>query len=109
MELVKEKTYTFADYLQLTDDWVELIRGKLVKMAPMPTTTHQWVSARLFRKIINYLDTKPCKVFHPPFDVRLPQKGKSAEDHDIITVVQPDITVICDAEKIRRKRLFGCS
>ncbi len=107
MELVKEKTYTFADYLNVAEDWVELIRGKLVKMTPMPSTTHQLISARIFQKIINYLDNRPCNVFHPPFDVRLPQRGKSTKDQNITTVVQPDITVICDPDKLDERGCLG--
>lgn len=39
-----------------------------------------------------------CKVYAAPFDVRFP-KGSEA-DEDIITVVQPDLSVICDASKL---------
>lgn len=107
MELVQNKTYTFADYLKLTEDWVELISGKLVKMSPMPSTTHQKISTNIFLDIGNFLKGKNCRVFHPPFDVRLPQKGKLSSDEDIITVVQPDITVICDASKIDERGCLG--
>lgn len=106
MEAVAERVYTFADYLQLTEDWVELIRGKLVKMWPMPTTRHQRISGRLFLKIGNHLDKNPCQVFHPPFDVRLPHSD-SKSDVDIITVLQPDLTIICDPTKIDERGCLG--
>jgi Uma2 family endonuclease len=44
-------------------------------------------------------------VFHAPFDVRFPTKSK--EDVDIITVLQPDLCVICDASKIDEKGCLG--
>ena len=51
-------------------------------------------------KIPHYsnLRGKPCEVFSAPFDVRLPVKSKKHEDID--TVVQPDISVVCDPEKL---------
>ncbi len=44
-------------------------------------------------------------MFSAPFDVRLPRKSK--EDKDIITVLQPDICVICDLSKIDTKGCIG--
>ncbi len=46
---------------------------------------------------------KKCEVFTAPFDVRLPIKSK--KDEDIDTVVQPDICVVCDPEKLDE---LGC-
>ncbi|MBS1503918.1 MAG: Uma2 family endonuclease, partial [Bacteroidetes bacterium] len=60
---------------------------------------------RLTRWIGNYLEGKRCEVFIAPFDVRLPKK--SADDKDIITVVQPDICVICDPAKIDERGCIG--
>ena len=48
---------------------------------------------------------KPCKVFIAPFDVRLVRK--SSDDKDIITVLQPDVCVICDVSKIDKKGCLG--
>ena len=44
-------------------------------------------------------------MFSAPFDVRLPRKSK--EDKDIVTVLQPDICVICDLSKIDTKGCIG--
>jgi Uma2 family endonuclease len=101
-------TYSFADYLTWQfQERVELIKGKLFKMA-MPSEKHQRVSKDLIRLFANYLHKKPCQVYHPPFDVRLEKSlnPRETKDKNIFTVVQPDITVVCDMEKIDDN---GCS
>ncbi len=99
-EPVREyNTYSYADYLtwQL-DEMVEIIKGRLFKMNAAPKRIHQEVSGKVFNKLFNLLENKPCKVYEAPFDVRLPVKSKKNED--IYTVVQPDICVICDKSKL---------
>jgi Uma2 family endonuclease len=99
-------TYTYADYLTgWLDERVELIKGKLYKMSPAPTSSHQRVAGELHLQIGNFLKRKKCKVFIAPFDVRLPQAGK--ENNEIKTVVQPDLCVICDSSKIDEKGCLG--
>lgn len=100
-------SYTYADYLTWNfPELVELIQGKVYKMSPAPTSNHQTVSGQLFLSIGLFLKGKKCKIFSAPFDVRLPdKKGKS--DKDIITVVQPDICVICDPSKIDERGCLG--
>jgi len=92
-----EKTYTYADY----KDWelapgerYELIYGVPYAMAA-PNTYHQAILMELSRQIANYLVGKPCKVYPAPFDVRLFYEEDESDD----TVVQPDISVVCDSEK----------
>lgn len=96
--------YTYADYLtwQL-DEMVELIKGKVFKQAAAPRVNHQRVSMKISGELFTFLKGKKCEVFSAPFDVRLPSKSKKNED--ITTVVQPDICVICDPEKLDE---FGC-
>jgi Uma2 family endonuclease len=103
--LVKEPyseygSYTYADYLTWEiDHMVELIKGKVFQQATAaPRRIHQEISGRLFFKLYLHLEKKNCKVFSAPFDVRLPVKSKKHED--ITTVVQPDICVVCDPEKL---------
>jgi Uma2 family endonuclease len=51
---------------------------------------------------------KKCRVFTAPFDVRLYNKQKLVkENKDIFTVVQPDICVICDENKLDDKGCLG--
>lgn len=98
--------YTYADYLKWTfDEQVELIKGKIFKMSPAPKRIHQEVSGDLFVYFKNFLTKKKCKVYVAPFDVRLPIK--STKDEDIITVVQPDICVICDPSKLDEAGCIG--
>ena len=100
------KDYTYADYLKWTfEERLELIKGKLFKMSPAPNRVHQKLSGEIFRELSNYLKGKPCEAYSAPFDVRLPRKSK--EDKDIITVVQPDICVICDRSKLDDRGCVG--
>lgn len=92
-------TFSYADYLTWDmDEMVELIKGKIFRQAAAPRRIHQEVVLQLARKIADFMDDKPCKVFIAPFDVRLP--SKSHDNEDIYTVVQPDICVVCDPEKL---------
>jgi Uma2 family endonuclease len=100
------KTYTYADYLKWTfDERLELIKGKIFKMSPAPGSVHQRISFRLTLWIGNYLEGKSCELFTAPFDVRLPRLSK--DDKEIITVVQPDVCVICDPKKVDDKGCIG--
>lgn len=100
------KIYTYADYLQWTfDERLELIKGYIFKMSPAPAELHQRIFGKVFVKLHTHLDNKPCQVYAAPFDVRLVRK--SANDREITTVVQPDICVICDQQKIDKKGCLG--
>lgn len=101
-------TYTYADYLTWTwDEMTELIHGKVYKMSPAPTSTHQRISQELSRQVANYLKGKKCEAFSAPFDVRLPLTSQRRTDQEIITVVQPDLCVICDPSKIDERGCLG--
>ncbi len=101
-------TYTYADYLRWElPEMVELIRGKIFKMSPAPSSSHQRVSMELSRQIANYLHKKSCQVFSAPFDVRLPGVAGKSKDADITTVLQPDLCVVCDPEKIDERGCLG--
>lgn len=99
-------TYTYADYLRWTfEERVELIKGKIFRMSPAPSRIHQKISWELGRVLSNYLKGKTCEAYTAPFDVRLPRKGK--DDKNVITVVQPDLCVICDPAKLDEKGCIG--
>lgn len=91
--------YTYSDYLTWNDDqrW-ELIDGVAYNMTPAPSRLHQQIALELSRQVANYLLDKPCQVFAAPFDVRLPEGDESADE--TYTVVQPDISVVCDSHKL---------
>lgn len=97
------KKYTYKDYLTWQfDERVELIRGKVVRMSPAPGTSHQRASSNLHVAVGSYLRKKPCNIFSAPFDVKLPSLDKSKKEE---TVVQPDLSIVCDVSKLDEK---GC-
>jgi Uma2 family endonuclease len=102
-----KKKYSYADYLTWIDDRRRELWDGLVKlMSPAPTRKHQAVSGNLYGIIWQYLRSKPCNIYHAPFDVRLPY-GENKGDENIYTVVQPDISIICDQDKLDEKGCIG--
>ena len=100
------KTYSYADYLQWTfEDRLELIKGKIFRMSPAPAPAHQLLSWKIAGELYNNLKNKPCKAYPAPFDVRLARKSEN-EDKKILTVVQPDICIICGPSKVDTR---GCT
>ena len=99
MPLPKENRYTLVDILSWPEeDHTELIEGAPVSMAP-PSRVHQEISAALLAQLYNFLDGKKCRVYPAPFAVRLFEKdGDRPEDVD--TMVEPDLSVICDPGKL---------
>ncbi|WP_288371211.1 Uma2 family endonuclease [uncultured Algoriphagus sp.] len=99
--------YSYADYLTWQfDEVVELIKGKVFKKAAAaPKRIHQRISGELFLQIGNFLKSQKCQVYSAPFDVRFPKKSK--EDSQIFDVVQPDICVICDLDKLDDRGCLG--
>ncbi len=105
-QLDKNQTYSYADYLTWQfSEMVELIKGKLFILSPAPAERHQRIASNLHRDISHYFRKHPCQTFFAPFDVRL-LKGKS-ESQNILTVVQPDICVICNPSKIDERGCVG--
>lgn len=102
-------TYTYADYLLWRfKEQVELLRGKLFKMSPAPREIHQRVSMYLSGELYNFFKDKTCRFYSEPFDVRIPAKGaKGTTDNQIYTIVQPDLCVVCDLEKIDGRGCVG--
>ncbi len=97
----KQGEYTLEDYLALPEGerW-ELIDGHLIKM-DAPTTEHQIILGELhiaFRRCVEE-HSSPCRVLFAPADVQL--------DMDNRTIVEPDLMVLCDLDKLRKKRIFG--
>ena len=100
MPLPKEETYTTKDIYALpAGERAELIDGKIYDMAP-PSRIHQKLVQQFSRIIGNYIaDNKgACEVYPAPFAVFLNQDDK--------TYVEPDVTVVCDADRLDDK---GCN
>jgi len=105
MALPAEKArYTFADCLTWGEnERIEIVNGEAVMMAP-PSRAHQEISGELFRQLANFLEGKKCRVYAAPFAVRLFEKeGETPEDVD--TMVEPDLSVVCDSDKLDK---HGC-
>lgn len=100
MPLVKCTTHTIDDIYALPDGKrAELIDGQIYDMAP-PSMMHQRISFALARKIADFIDSNngKCEVFPAPFAVFL--------NNDDSTYVEPDISVICNKDKIDAR---GCN
>lgn len=96
-----ECIYTYEDYLNWSEDErIELIDGKIYYMSA-PTEKHQRLLVALTLRFGIYLHGKPCKVYVSPFDVRI-DLGLAKD-----SVVQPDLIVICDNEKLDERGLNG--
>ena len=109
MRLRKRDTHyhTYADYLMWSATYGdEVIDGTAyVREPPSPSPSHQWLAGELYRQIANVLKGKPYRVCMAPFDVRLPKSTE--EDGKIDTVVQPDVFIVCDLQKIDARGMRG--
>ncbi|MBE9466268.1 Uma2 family endonuclease [Dyadobacter subterraneus] len=108
-QLDPDGTYTYADYLLWRiEERLELIKGKIFKMSPAPSLMHQRISTQLQGTLFNYLKSSSCDLFSAPFDVRLYNEKKSKlAFKEIFTVVQPDLCVVCDENKLDEKGCLG--
>ena len=100
MALPAEKRwYTFADVLTWDEsEQMEIIGGE-VFMRGTPSRLHQEISGEMSRQLANYLEGKKCRVYHPPFAVRLFERDEDSPE-DVDTMVEPDLTVVCDHDKL---------
>ena len=106
-ELDLTKSYTYADYLTWKfEEFVELIKGKVMRPMAGPSRMHQVFSTNILRQLLPVLRGNPCQVYHAPFDVRLTTAGANG-DQQIQTVVQPDICVVCDPAKLDDRGCVG--
>lgn len=100
------KTYTYADYLTWRfEEMVELFKGKVQLMSPAPLRLHQKIAHNLSGEFYTHFKGKTCDIYEAPFDVRLYKKDK--DDNSILTVVQPDICIVCDKSKLDDKGCLG--
>ncbi len=101
MPLAQAKIYTEEDYYNLPENVrAELIEGNLIYNQAAPSRIHQTILGELHTVINNYIKSKDdsCRVYPTPFAVRLGEDRK--------TVVEPDISVICDKDKLTDR---GCT
>ena len=96
----QEKSYTEEDYYNLPEDArTELIDGQFYNMSS-PGRVHQELLMELSATIFNYIKAKggSCRVYPAPFAVKL--------FNDRTNIVEPDISVICDKNKLTDE---GCN
>lgn len=100
--------HTYADYLTWSaSSGNEVIDGvAYVGEPPAPSRLHQGVLVELCRQVATSLLDKSRRVYIAPFDVRLP-KGNAVEDDQIDTVVQPDILIAGDLQKLDDRGMRG--
>ena len=102
------QTYSYADYLTWQfKERIEIWKGKLNKMSPAPNTSHQRAAVNLTGIMWSKFKSHSCQLFTAPFDVRLLDKKKSTSDKEVFTVIQPDLCVICDENKLDQRGAFG--
>ncbi len=99
--MAEKRRYTSDEFLAMTDldGRYELVSGELYDMSPSPSFKHQRLSGGFYWKIRNYIEERggPCIVLAAPMDVKL-------NDEDI---VQPDIFVVCDPDKMDEQKCNG--
>jgi Uma2 family endonuclease len=104
MPLAKEEApyYTYADYREWNEnERYELIDGEAYMLAT-PSRIHQETSGNFYYVLRSFLEGKSCKVYAASFSVRLFPEEDGSDD----TVVEPDITVVCDSSKLDD---WGCN
>lgn len=100
MQALKKAKYTVDDIYALPDgERAELIDGDMYMMSP-PGMIHQKLVGELYFQIKSYINSNhgECEIFPAPFAVFL-----NADSH---TYVEPDLSIICDKDKLDDR---GCN
>jgi len=98
--------YTYADYRAWPEDVrYELVDGTAFMMAPAPSVDHQTLAFEVGRQLGNALEGHSCRVLMAPVDVLLPRADET--DDAVATVVQPDLLLVCDPQKVTPRGIRG--
>lgn len=95
------KLVTIEQYEALPEEKrAEVFDGIIYDMFS-PSEIHQTISTELTTILNTYIKSKKgsCRVFHAPFDVKL--------NDNPLTIVQPDLMIVCDKNKLDGKRCNG--
>jgi len=96
----EDQSYTYADYLSWPEEErVEILGGRPYLQAA-PSRIHQKVLSEIHRQIANYLLDRECEVYPAPFHVVLDPDEEYEKETDRKHVLEPDISIICDKEKL---------
>ncbi|NLX02169.1 MAG: type II toxin-antitoxin system Phd/YefM family antitoxin [Syntrophomonadaceae bacterium] len=93
---------SYDEYMELvdsSDQRFELIDGEIYLLAS-PSFKHQIVVNEISGRLYNYFKGKSCRSLTAPLDIRL--FGFATKFEEDPNVVQPDIVVICDIDKINK-------
>jgi Uma2 family endonuclease len=107
MEITERKldSYTYKDYVAFPDDMrCEIIDGEVFMMSPAPSFNHQFIAGNMFSTFLIQLRGKKCIPGISPLDVFLDYEG---DINKCKVIVQPDIVVVCDRNKIDKRGIFG--
>lgn len=97
----KQGEYTLEDYYQIPEERrVELIDGVIYDMSS-PTSIHQLMAGLIYTKMLSHVLEKggECLPMISPMDIQL--------DRDDRTMVQPDVIIVCDRDKIIDRCVYG--
>ncbi len=90
---------SYTEFLEMTENSdlrYEFIDGEVYLLAS-PAYAHQIAVSALLFELMQWFQNKPCRVLNAPFDVTLYLSERN------INVVQPDVMVICDPERVNDK------
>lgn len=105
---INNKVYTYADYLTFTENEpIEIIEGRISAMSPAPSRIHQKIISKIITELNNYISSNnwECEVYPAPFDVILINEAEDFNNSK--NIVQPDISVICDKNKLNYEGCIG--
>ncbi len=96
--------YLYRDFLSWPEGerW-ELTDGVAYAMVSAAYRRHQGIVGELNRQFANYLLDDPCRVYPAPIDV----KFSPDVDDEAPTVLEPDVVICCDQEKLTREGITG--
>lgn len=103
MSLLKQQSelITLKQYEEFPEDKrIEVFDGIIYDMAA-PSQIHQEILTEILITLKNYIKSKngKCSVFPAPFDVKLSDNP--------LTIIQPDLMIVCDKDKLDGKRCNG--
>lgn len=103
----ENKIYTYADYKNYPEgERIEIIDGNIYDMTAAPSRIHQKIISSLLIEIGNYIKSNngSCEVYPAPFDILFTDEK---DTDNCKNIVQPDISVICDKNKLTNKGCIG--
>ena len=94
----KIEPYTYQEYLENHgNERMEIIDGTVYDMSPSPSVKHQKIVIAFAALVYGHFKGKACTPFVAPMDVVL----------DDINVVEPDVFIVCDKNKITDANIKG--